>query len=79
MTISKIGKVLKKEFPNEYSSFTIDINSHAGSPVKAEITLYTAELKHVYGDSFEDCLQKARALKASKTRPANLDQEVPEA
>lgn len=73
MTLREIVDTLKKEFPNEYSSFTIEVNVYPHS-VNIDICLYTKTKGFVQGTSFEDCLNKFRAL---NSKPS-LDQEVPQ-
>jgi hypothetical protein len=86
MTLREIAEALKKEFPKEYASFTIDVNVYprpgiAGlipekdSHVEMEISIYTEKTKHVQGTSFEDCLRQIR----ERLDPPvlDIDKEVP--
>lgn len=73
MTIGEIIEALKKEFPNEYKSFTIDISVHSTN-TQVEISLYTKTKGFVHGTSFEDCLNRFKVL---HPKEVPLDQEVP--
>jgi hypothetical protein len=86
MTLREIAEALKKEFPNEYSNFTIEVNVHPRTAIKPfipdsdtvteiEVSIYSEKTKHIYGSSFEDCLGKILAKK--KRVAIDMDKEVP--
>lgn len=74
MTLREIIDTLKKEFPNEYSSFVIDVAVHSNAKPEIKIYLYTRTMGFVHGISFDDCLNKFRT---AHPKEVPLDQEVP--
>ena len=86
MTLREIAEALKKEFPKEYASFTIDVQVYprlgikglieAREPkVEIEISIYTEKTSQIHGTSFEDCLRQMRE-RLDPPVP-DIDKEVP--
>lgn len=82
MTLREIARALKAEFPKEYSNFSINVNVYPrtivpDSRIEMEIYIYTPKQGFVHGTSFEECLDKIRALRKPLTVTSALDQEIP--
>lgn len=80
---SEIGKRLKAEWPDAFTSFVIEVDSHTKSPPTIRLQLYHAVAGFHDGWTLEECIEKVKAALAPKPPPPDdaeivIDSELPD-
>lgn len=71
---SEIGKRLKEEWPDAYTTFSLNVDSHVGSPPKVRLQLYHADTHDWFdGWTLEECIEKVKAALAPKPEPSGAE------
>lgn len=56
MLLSEMAETLKREFPNQYVAFSIDVIKGRFIPSEIEVSIYTEQTGWLYAESFEQCV-----------------------
>ena len=80
---SEIGKRLKEEWPDAYTTFAVNVDSHTKTSPKVRMQLYHEKAGWCEGRTFEECIEKVKAALAPKTPPPDeteivIDSEIPD-
>lgn len=75
MKVGDIGRILQREFPGRFVSFTVNVDKHSSGSVETSIELYDSVIGFVKGPDFETCFQRLRDMIYPETIVADFSIE----